>query len=161
MSQLSILRQQVKEAWCALQKGYQPRQKYSSNHVQEQNMHAANETLSIHPREFIFFSYWRGGERGCKDGIFFLKSWHHVPRLGTCVCRMFPSSQCVPQGCSQKHPKCGGKRKRDKACFYFGEGSILSFYVRECPMFQKYQWQVKQIAPSGPKKKLWVQPFTN
>jgi hypothetical protein len=30
-------------------------------------MHAADETLSIHPREFIFFSYWGGGDEGWGD----------------------------------------------------------------------------------------------
>jgi hypothetical protein len=98
-------------------------------------MHAANETLSIHPREFILFSYW----------------WVGVARMGFkvfCLHIMFPGLECVlqdvpkfPMCCPRvfpKAPKRWGKRKRDKACFYFGEGSIPSSYVRECPMFQKY-----------------------
>jgi hypothetical protein len=37
-----------------------------------------------------------------------------------------------------------GKGKYDKACFYFGEGSI-GFNVGECSMFQKYLWWANQM----------------
>jgi hypothetical protein len=101
-------------------------------------MHAANETLSIHPREFILF-FLLGVEGGvcARMGFKFFsldimfpgleRVFQDVPKFPLCCPRVFP-----------KAPKRWGKRKRDKACFYFGEGSILSSYVRECPMFQKY-----------------------
>jgi hypothetical protein len=45
-------------------------------------MHAANEALSIHPREFIFFPYWGAG--GARTGF-----------LNFCLHIMFPGSEHI------------------------------------------------------------------
>ncbi len=73
-----------------------------------------------------FFSYW-GWKGGCVQGwdlnFFLLTSCSQVWNV---FFRMFPSSHCVAQGCSQKHPKGGGKGSVTKHASILGREAYLA-----------------------------------
>ncbi len=57
--------------------------KNGGNHVQEQNMHVANETTRRTPNKVHLFSFGGGGggEGGTKDGILKFLCSHHIPNV--------------------------------------------------------------------------------